>query len=206
MSHRAVALLDRSMVDAATATLAVAFHDDPMFEWVLPDRTRRRAQLTRLNRVALDFGMRYGRVTQTDGGRGVAIWVPPGESMTLPRLLRCGMLAAPFQVGFGPMARFAGANAVMDKVHASHVSGAHWQLLIVAVDPDLQGTGRGAALVREGLEQADTDAVPCYLDTSQPANLPFYERLGFTVEEEARLGKGGPPAWGMLRQGTRQPG
>jgi|SRR5680860_1079140 len=109
------------------------------------------------------------------------------------------------RIGFRPMARFAGANAVMDKVHKRHVSQPSWQLLIVGVDPDLQGQGRGSAIVQEGLARADQAALPCYLEASTPANLAFYERLGFTNMEEATLGKGGPPAWGMRREGTPRP-
>lgn len=37
-----------------------------------------------------------------------------------------------------------------------------------------------------------------------PANLPLYERLGFTVLEEAKLGKDGPMAWAMRRDATRR--
>ncbi len=191
--------LVRSMLDTATATLTHAFQGDPMFEWIFPDEIKRPEGLRRLNKVGLEYGLRYGQVTQTDAARCVAIWIPPGQSMTLGRMARSGMLAAPFRIGFRPLASFAGANTVMDKVHKRHVSQPHWQLLIVGVDPELQGQGRGSAIVQEGLARADQAALPCYLDTSQPGNIPFYERLGFTIVEEATLGKGGPQAWGMRR-------
>ncbi len=197
--------LDAATLKTATTTLARAFRDDPMFEWVFPDAATREQDLASLNRVAVEYGLRYGRATQSDGGRCVAIWLPPGESMSMGRMARSGMLAAPFRVGFRPMAKFAGANGVMDKVHKRHVTQPHWQLLIVGVDPSIQGQGRGSAIVREGLGQADRAALPCYLDTSKTANLPFYEKLGFAVVEEAVLGKGGPPAWGMLRPPTPPP-
>ena len=198
-SRPGIAPLDAATLDTATTTLARAFRDDPMFEWVFPDASTREQDLASLNRVAISFGLRFGRATQSDGGKCVAIWLPSGQSMSVGRMARSGMLAAPFRVGFRPMAKFAGANGVMDKVHKRHATQPHWQLLIVGVDPSLQGQGRGSAIVQEGLDQADQAAQPCYLDTSKTANLPFYEKLGFAVVEEAVLGKGGPPAWGMLR-------
>lgn len=204
-SRPGIVPLDSQMLDTATTTLARAFQDDPMFEWIFPDAVPREKDLTSLNRVAVKYGLRYGRATQSDAGRCVAIWLPPNQSMSMGRMARSGMLATPFQVGFRPMAKFAGANGVMDKVHKRHVTQPHWQLLIVGVDPSLQGQGRGSAIVQEGLEQADRAALPCYLDTSKEANLQFYEKLGFTIVEEAVLGKGGPPAWGMLRHPTPPP-
>lgn len=200
----AVAPLDRSMLDAVSDTLVTAFMDDSMFGWVFPDPAARLRGLRRLNRVPLEYGLRYGYVRQSDEGGCVAIWIPPGLPMSPGRMVRCGMLAVPLRTGLGPLARFGGANGVMDKIHKRHMSGPHWELLIVGVDPALQGRGRGSALVRDGLARADESGLPCYLNTNTPANVPFYERLGFSVLEEATLGKDGPAAWAMRRDATPQ--
>ncbi|HEX6888664.1 MAG TPA: GNAT family N-acetyltransferase [Candidatus Nanopelagicales bacterium] len=197
-SDASIAVLDPSMMDRATETLTAAFLDDVMFRWVFPESQARARGLRPLNRVPLEFGLRYGVVRQSHGGGCVAIWVPPGQ-MSLGRMIRCGLLTVPLRTGLGPMARFAGANGVMDTIHKRHMRGPHWELLIVAVDPALQGGGHGTALLREGLARVDASGLPCYLATNTPANLPFYERLGFTVLEEASLGRGGPPAWAMRR-------
>ena len=197
-----IAPLDRALLDTAAAALARAFVDDPMFEWVFPDPGSRTQKLGVLNRIPLEYGLRHGlRVTQCDRGRGVAIWLRPGQSLTPLGMARSGMLAAPLRVGFAPLGRFARANATMEPVHKKAMGAQpHWQLLIVGVDPDLQGQGRGAALVRDGLDRADRDGLPCYLDTSKAANVPFYEHLGFATVDQVPLGKGGPPGWGMRRE------
>jgi GNAT superfamily N-acetyltransferase len=200
--NSAVAPLDRSMVDAANDTLVTSFMDDSMVGWVFPDPAARARGLRRLNRVPLEYGQRYGYVRQSDGGRCVAIWIPPGEPMSPGRMVRCGMLGVPVRTGLRPLARFGAANGVMDRIHKRHMTGPHWELLIVAVDPELQGRGRGSALVADGLARADESGLPCYLNTNTPTNLPFYERLGFTVLEQASLGKGGPPAWAMRRDAS----
>lgn len=196
--------LDPSLLDVANDTLVAAFMDDSMVGWVFPDATSRPRGLRRLQRVPLEYGLRYGYVRQSDEGRCVAIWVPPEAPMSPWRMVRSGMLAAPFRTGLGPLGRFASAGGTMDKIHKRYMSGPHWELLIVAVRPELQGRGRGSALVRDGLARADEAGLPCYLNTNTPANLPLYERFGFTVLEEAALGKDGPPAWGMRRDGTPQ--
>jgi GNAT superfamily N-acetyltransferase len=197
-----IAPMDRAMINTAADTLARAFVDDPMFEWVFPDPATRRQKLAVLNRIPLEFGLRSGlMVTQSDNGRGVAIWLRPGQSLTPMGMARSGMLTAPFRVGFASLGRFARANATMEPVHKKAMGDLpHWQLLIVAVDPDLQGQGHGAALVRQGLDRVDRDGLPCYLDTSKAANVPFYEYLGFAAVDQVPLGKGGPPGWGMRRE------
>jgi ribosomal protein S18 acetylase RimI-like enzyme len=192
------------MLDAADDALVAAFMDDSLIGWVFPDPASRERRLRRLNRVPLEYGLRYGYVRQSDEGRCVAVWIPPGEPMSPWRMVRSGMLAVPLRTGLGPLARFGGANGVMDKIHKRHMSGPHWELLIVGVDPALQGRGRGSALVRDGLARADEAGLPCYLNTNTLANVPFYERLGFSVLEEATLGKDGPAAWAMRRDAIPQ--
>jgi ribosomal protein S18 acetylase RimI-like enzyme len=202
--NSAVAPLDRSMLDAANDTLVAAFMDDSLVGWVFPDPASRARRVRRLNRVPLDYGLRYGYVRQSDEGRCVAVWVPPGEPLSPWRMVRSGMLAVPLETGLGPLARFGGAGKVMEKIHKRHMDGPHWELLITGVDPALQGQGRGSALVRDGLSRADEAGLPCYLNTNTPANVPFYERLGFSVLEEATLGKDGPVAWAMRRDAVAQ--
>ena len=192
-------LLGRAGLERATTTLARAFSNDPMFAWIFPDARRRSQSLRVLNRVPLEYGLRHGRVTQSNGGLAAAIWIPPGHTITLSGMIRDGILGVPGRVGFRPFARFLGANSVMGRLHKKFVPEPHWYLLIVAVDPELQGRGVGTALVAEGLARADQSACPCYLETSEERNIAFYERHGFAVVASAPLGKGGPTGWAMRR-------
>jgi ribosomal protein S18 acetylase RimI-like enzyme len=62
---------------------------------------------------------------------------------------------------------------------ASVVDDDAWYLSIVAVDPRAQGQGLGRQLLEPTLAEADRVAATCYLETFNPRNLSFYERLGF---------------------------
>lgn len=195
-----VGLLRRELVDRATTTLERAFLADPMFTWIFPDPGERARSLRRLNRVPLEYGLRYGRVTEAGDGQATAIWIPPGRAVTAGGMIRSGMLGVPLHVGLRPFAAFMRANATMERIHKTYVPEPHWYLLVVGVDPALQGCGVGTALVEEGLARADETGAPCYLETSEARNLPFYERHGFVVVASVPLGDGGPTAWGMRRE------
>ena len=195
-----IGLLKGEAMDRATTTLARAFSADPMFMWIFPDPGQRAQSLRRLNRVALEYGIRYGHVTGANDGLAAAIWIPPGRTVTVGGMVRSGMIGMPFRVGLRPFVKFMGANATMEQIHKKYVPEPHWYLLIVGVDPDLQGRGLGTALVKEGLARADQANCPCYLETSEARNLAFYERQGFVVVETATLGHGGPTGWGMRRE------
>ncbi|MFQ5472638.1 MAG: N-acetyltransferase, partial [Dehalococcoidia bacterium] len=60
--------------------------------------------------------------------------------------------------------------------------------------------GVGSALMQPGLEQADRDRVPCYLETAKEINVKFYGKHGFEVVRKIDLVGGGPPVWTMLRE------
>ena len=195
----AIRSLQRGSIDRAAVTLERAFSPDPLFTWVFPDPATRPAALQRFMRVPLEYGLRYGRVTTSHEAKAASVWLPPGPGMTIPRMIRSGMLGVPFRTGLGPFVKFMTANETMDKIHKARVPEPHWYLVVVGVDPELQGQGVGSAIVREGLAPADQESKPCYLETSEHSNLAFYERLGFVVLKEATLGKGGPKAWAMRR-------
>jgi len=205
VSESSITLLPRNAIDMAAVTLERAFSSDPMFVWIFPAPVARPAALRCLNRIPLEYGVRYGRVTTSHDAKAVCVWIPPGPGVTIAGMLRSGMLGVPLRTGLAPFVKFLSANGNMERIHKQRVPVAHWYLLVVGVAPELQGHGLGSALVREGLARADEGGHPCYLETSDERNVAFYERLGFVVLERASLGTGGPPAWAMLRASRRDP-
>ena len=95
-------------MERAVITLERAFASDPLFTWMFPDPRQRSRSLRLFLRVPLQYGLRYGHVTESNGGMAVAIWLPPGQKITAGGMIRCGMLSIPFSVGVRPFVRFAG--------------------------------------------------------------------------------------------------
>jgi ribosomal protein S18 acetylase RimI-like enzyme len=79
-----------------------------------------------------------------------------------------------------------------------HPTEPHWYLPLIGVDSAHQGRGYGSALLRHALRQCDQDNVAAYLESSNPANVPLYERHGFVVLGTTQVGSS-PPFIPMLR-------
>jgi ribosomal protein S18 acetylase RimI-like enzyme len=76
----------------------------------------------------------------------------------------------------------------------------HWYLAFAGVEPALQGKGIGEALLRPVLQQADFDAVLCYLETPFPRTQALYRRLGFEIVSESRPFRDARPLVTMMRK------
>ena len=197
--------LAATQIGEASDMLATAFHDDPPAVWLLPDEEKRRRALRGNFVMASRYGLRYGDTYVTpDTTAGVAIWLPPDNPVpSTPRLIRAGFLQfalAPLNFGFGAFRRFLAVMDQMEKLHKSDVPKRHWYLMVMGVDPPLQGQGIGSDLIQPGLAKADRDRLPCYLETAKEINLKFYGKHGFEVLREVELARGGPLMWTMKRE------
>ena len=79
-----------------------------------------------------------------------------------------------------------------------HLRGPHYYVRDVGVLPSMQGHGLGSALLRPTLERCDREGLPAYLEASSERSAALYERLGFQITRELRVG-GSPPLRLMVR-------
>jgi GNAT superfamily N-acetyltransferase len=75
----------------------------------------------------------------------------------------------------------------------------HYYLSLLATDPRQSGHGFGLGLLAANLAAIDEEGMPAYLEASNPANVPLYERHGFRVIGHFDLPDGGPRVHTMWR-------
>jgi ribosomal protein S18 acetylase RimI-like enzyme len=179
--------------------LGRAFYDDPVMAWMLPDPVARRRKLHRVfAAITRHHHLSRGgvEVASAAGGIGAAtLWDPPGQwRHTAGEELR----AAPgLLLTFGRAVR-RGQRAV-DLMQRHHPEEPHWYLAVIGSDPSVRGSGQGQALMRSRLDRCDAEHAPAYLESSNPANIGYYQRFGFEVTGEIAL-PDGPSLWPMWRQ------
>jgi ribosomal protein S18 acetylase RimI-like enzyme len=190
-----------SQVEAAEAALEQAFFNDPMIQCILPDPDYRESPLRFLMSLGIRIGLLFGRVlVASDPVRGVAVGLPPGAQPTSPeQLARAGFDSAPERLGEQALERFGVVMETFSRLQQRYMPHPHWYLLILGVAPDQHRRGLGRALLEPILKQAEAEKVPCYLETANPINVPFYERSGFRVLAREQVPEG-PTVWAMGRQ------
>ena len=201
-----VVRLKSSLFDEAVELLARAFHDQPNNTYTEPDPIRRmyilRESFRCTVRECLAVGEPYGTGETLSG---VALWMPPGAPhLTKEQEQEFGFDRLPEIFGERAFAREAPLRDLLKAEHERHMTGPHWFLHILGVDPARQGEGIGSALMEPVLTAADSDGLPCYLDTLQPRNVPFYQRHGFRILIEDVEPVSGLRYWTFRREPTRR--
>ncbi|RUP34424.1 MULTISPECIES: GNAT family N-acetyltransferase [Mycolicibacterium] len=190
----------RADIGDLSQTLARAFADDPVMKWMIPDAQVRRRRLPRLfaaltKHQHLDHGG-VEVASSADGIGAAALWDPPGKwQQTRGDELRTGPIML-WTLGTAVL-RGQAAAELMKKHHPEEP---HWYLAVIGSDPTVRGGGFGQALMRSRLDRVDAEHAPAYLESSNPVNVPYYERFGFEVTGEMVLPNGGPSLIPMWRQ------
>lgn len=179
----------------AVAVIVAAFITDPpaRFAWPSPHE-----YLLAMPAAIGEFAgscFKHGTAYVSADFRGAALWLPPGVEPNGEALEKM----------FRDTARREHLDdllATFEKMEQSHPQEAHWYLPQIGVDPNAQGKGIGAALMRHALARCDQEQALAYLESSKPQNIPFYQRHGFEVTGEIQIGAA-PLVTPMLRRPRR---
>jgi len=177
-------------------TLAHAFQEDPALSWIFPDADARRARLPLMFDFIVPLDLRDGIALGADAGEAATLWRAPGKAETsmLDSLLRL----MPILRCFGRAT--TRALGIADAIERSHPRDFDfWYLHYAGVSPEHQGKGWGGAAIRSGIERANAEGKPVWLETATESNVGLYRSLGFEVRSEWDAPDGGPHFWSMLR-------
>lgn len=188
MAVRTATVRDRKIIGR---TLATAFVADPVMRWLLPTPGRD-ARMFRALAAHLHAAPGCADLAVENGGAvGAALWdppghhVPPGQALVgLPRLLTAMRWSG-----------FRRATMLERAFTKARPAESCWYLAFLGAAPP--GRGVGSALLEHRLASITG---PAYTESSNPRNVPLYQRFGFDVVQEISLPEGGPTLWTMLRR------
>lgn len=181
---------------AAIATLTLAFGADPATRWTWPAS---QDYLNAFPRFAKAFGgaaFVKGSAHLVGDHAGAALWLPPGveaDDAAMGELMRTTA---------SPQSMADGAR-VMQQMADYHPREPHWYLPLIGIDPKHQGKGLGGVLLSHALDICDRDGALAYLESSNPRNVPLYQRYGFEIMGHIQFGSS-PTLVPMLRRPRRR--
>lgn len=180
---------------AAIAVMTLAFSADPAARWTWPDPQRFLQHFPGFVRALGGNAFEHGSAYCIDGYAGAALWLPPGVGPDEDRLV-----ALLQSTGHASIQK--DLFAVFEQMAHYHPQEPHWFLPFIGIDPRQQGKGYGAALMQHALAACDRDRTLAYLESSNPKNVPLYERHGFELLGTIQVGTS-PPIFPMLRKPRR---
>jgi ribosomal protein S18 acetylase RimI-like enzyme len=193
--------IDLKQVEAAAVTLAKAFYNDPVFEYLFPDTSTREEKSTKFYKMFVNYTVRYGEVYSTSDFEGVAGWLPPEKmDMSTWGLIRSGVIPLLPILGMKCISRMFHFDKHSLAVHKRNTPFPHIVLQPLGVSPSVQGKGYASLLLRTKFEQLDEQGLPCYVDTQTEKNASMYEHYGFKVVEQFRIPDTQFDNWVMIRQ------
>ncbi|MFN6944639.1 MAG: GNAT family N-acetyltransferase [Cytophagaceae bacterium] len=183
---------EESSKEMVMATLTLAFSADPFNRWVFKDSE---TYLQLFPKFAYAFGGRalsHSSAFHTEGYAGVSLWLPPKVEPDMETLVGLAETHIREEIKEDAFSFFE----QMDRAHPKEPC---WYLPLLGVDPFRQNEGQGSKLLRHALHMIDQEGMPAYLESSNPRNIPLYERFGFQVSGELKSGNS-PSMYPMFRK------
>lgn len=174
------------------STLALAFSADPPARWLFPEPNDYLSHFPNFARAFGGEAFRHESAYYVECFAGAALWLPPGvhpDEKTLGAVLERGVNAEQLPQVF----------ALLEELGKCHPTEPHWYLPMIGVDPAEQGRGYGSMILRDSLKRVDQDHLPAYLESTNAANVPLYERHGFKLMRTIGF-ETAPPMFPMYRE------
>ncbi len=196
-------------LDAIASTLSAAFAADPVQQWLFEPAADPDAARGRFFRFFVGEYFALGhtyRIRGADDGAGgvasiagAALWAPPDRDILHGDRVDAFLAVVTADLGEQTIPRLT------ELVRASEArpTEPHFYLGILGVDPARQGEGLGAVLVEGVLEACDRGGFVAHLESSNPRNLGFYERLGFVATDSFRCGSASGPLMTIMSRSPR---
>jgi ribosomal protein S18 acetylase RimI-like enzyme len=177
---------------SAIAVVVLAFSTDPAARWTWPDPQQYLLHFPAFIQAFGGKSFAHESAYYVDGYAGAALWLAPDVQPDEERLMSL------LQSTGSASARKDGLQ-LFEQMGRYHPKEPHWYLPFIGVDPFQQGKGHGASLMKHALIPCDRDRKLAYLESSNPRNIPLYERHGFEVLGTIQVGTS-PPISPMLRK------
>ncbi|BDA69347.1 GCN5-related N-acetyltransferase [Calothrix sp. PCC 7716] len=166
-------------IQQGASILAHGFIDDPSFDFIFGEAENKLEALNAFFEIFLTDATQRGEVIIAPEEQGACVWYPAEVPIfneqfedTLAEVVSTISHISGLEAGN----RF---QELIQKVGAKEPQAPHCEVFFICLKPEARGKGVGKSLLKPVLNYADTKKVACYLVSSNPRNISFYERHGF---------------------------
>ena len=202
MSNANVTEIERTLPIVITATesdktsvidaLKLAFVSDPATRWTWPDPQKYLLHFPSFVKAIGGKAFAHESAYYIGNYSGAVFWLPPNVHPDVEQLVvLLKSTGSDDAKKYGP--------ELFEKMSSYHPNEPHWYLPLLGVDPLHHGKGLGSALMQRAIVTCDRDNKLAYLESSNPKNIPFYERYGFKLLDTIQVNKS-PSIFPMLRK------
>ena len=158
------------------------FDKNHSVNFVVKQDSKRYKRIKALMTYSFEVCYQYGDIYLSTDKKACALILYPDKRkntilLDIKLLLNC--------IGFSEAKKVLDRNSKINTHYPTKTMNYLW---FIGVEATHQGKGLGSSLLNEIITEADAQNRPIYLETSMLENLPFYERLGFTIYGELNFG------------------
>jgi len=184
---------------SAAQLIAASYYDNPAHIYMCPDDNTRLQHLEWLLGLNLKLQLKYGAESfcypENGEVKAMGFWTKPNEVIVgTGAKIRGGLLKVPFKMGWSCFKRVMEASAGVDD-HLERTVGSQQPFLYLnnmVMEESRRGKGWGSKILEKQFEDISVknpNAVLA-LNTQRYWTVKFYQRLGFKVLLEEKIGTG----------------
>ncbi len=166
-----------------------AFQQDAMNHWLFGDQTTYAQHGPAFYQACIDYCRLYGAAWRIEQADAVILWIRPKDSTkNLWRLWRSGMLTMAWRLPKAVRQRLMQLDQSL-QAHRNNIMGhqPHWYCWVLGVAPSAQGQGLAGPLMQAGLDQANANGLPVYLEAATKKAEAIYQKWGFITEQTVEI-------------------
>ncbi len=172
-------LESQTQIQQAAKILAQGFIDDSSFSFIFGETENKLEALNAFFEIFVTDAMQRGKVILALEEQGACVWYPAEVPIFNEQFEQTLAEITSIISHFGGLEAGKRFEELIQKVGANEPKVPHCEVFFIALKPEARGKGIGESLLKPVLNYADTKQVGCYLVSSNPRNISFYERHGF---------------------------
>lgn len=164
--------------------LSRSFDSNLSVNYIIKQDDKRLRRIKFLMDYSFEICYTFGDVFLSDDSRACALVLYPDKKRTTLKSVLLDIQLMLKCIGITNISKALERESKIKRIQPKEQM---YYLWFIGVGPEYQGLGIGTGLMKEIIEDSQTQQRPIYLETSTLKNLPWYKKFGFEIYNELDL-------------------